>query len=120
MSNLIEVYRGDTFYKPVNVTLKSTGAIYDLTGYTAKMTVKKTASKPDSTALISITGVITSPESGVITFTALPSITETWAPGNYVYDVQIVNESTSSVLTVVKDRFIVLEDVTLTGIPVVP
>lgn len=116
MSNAISIYRGDSLDLSVPVTLKSTGAAFDLTGYKATLTVKKIPSKADSTAIISVTESETLDSTGIILFEITPNDTVGLTPGNYIYDVQVVNESESKVFTVVKDRFIVLEDVTLTGI----
>lgn len=116
MSNEIRIYRGDSLELSVPVTYQSDGTAFDLTGYTAKFTAKSVPSKADSTAAISVDGTISSPSTGIITFSIAPDDTDI-NPGVYWYDVQIVDTGNSKVFTVVKDKLTIVEDVTRTGIP---
>lgn len=116
MSNAITVVRGDTLDLTVTVTLQSTGAVYDLTNYSAKLTVKKSANLPDTSALISVDGTLAGdPTTGIVTF-SLSHLNTDKTPGSYFYDIQILNTITSKVQTVVIDRFKIIEDITRTSI----
>jgi len=110
MTNEISVYRGDTKTFTCVVT-DSLGDAFDLTGYTAKFTVKTDSSLPDTSSTIGpITGTISTPATGIIEFSL--SVTDTNKPaGVYYYDVQ-VNQSTTNVYTVVSSTFTIVQDTT--------
>ena len=110
MANELSIYRGDTFSATVTVT-DDEGAIFDLTSYTMKLTVKRNSQDTDAQALIGpITATISTPATGVgiIAISAAQSAVDI---GEYVYDIQI-NNSTTDVKTIVKSSFTVLDDVT--------
>jgi len=111
MSNALRIYRGDTRLVTCPVTLKSTGAIFNITGYAVTLTVKKNLSLDDSAAIIQKKiPSVTNPELGVITIQLTKSDT-TKDPGSYKYDIEIENAATGDVQTVVCDDFIILADV---------
>ena len=99
MANEITIVRGDTPTIKITVT-DSDGAVFDLTNYTARLTVKEDALSKDADAAIGpVTGTISTPTNGIITFPL--SVTNTdQSPGIYSYDVQI-NNGTTDVQTVV-------------------
>lgn len=93
----------DTLYLPV--TWKETnGDPYDLTGYTAKLTVK--SSYAAATPLLEVTGTIATPASGQAIFEGtVPS-----AAGRYVYDVEM--KSVSYTKTILRGVFEIQPEVT--------
>ena len=112
MGQTIKQTQGDT--KVFTVTVKTgTGAAYDLTGYTIAFTVKESKDTADGSANISKAGVITDATGGVFTVSLTNTETDL-TPGNYFYDFQIDNGS-SSVKTVEQGLFIVTQDVTDTS-----
>ena len=111
MSNALRIYRGDTRLITIPVTLKSTGAVFDLTGYAVTLTVKKNLSLADSGSIIQKKlASVPNPELGVIAIQLIKADT-TKDPGSYKYDVEIENTTTGDVQTVVCDDFIILADV---------
>ena len=111
MVNEITIVRGDTPSIQVTVTDED-GDIFDLTNYTARLTVKENRQHKDADAIIGpITGTITTPSNGIIVFNLSTSVTDK-AAGKYSYDVQI-NDSTTDVQTVILPAdFTILQDVT--------
>ena len=110
MANEITIYRGDT--ATITATIKDgDGDVVDLTGYTAKLTVKSSDSDTDANAVIGpITATISAPTTGVAVFSLSATNTAVTA-GKYAYDVQI-NDGTTDVKTVIKSSFTVVQDVT--------
>lgn len=110
-SGLISMFRGDT--NQVTVTaqmLQNDGTYlpYDLTGGSARLTVRKRIG--DAVALAK-TGTILAPATdGRIQFTFAPADTVSLTPGVYQYDVEITTAA-SAVYTVVRSTFEVREDV---------
>jgi len=96
-SNSIEVYQ--------NNTKSLTCIVYglDVTGFTPYLTVKNLK---DASILINKTGTVI--DSSVAVFN-LSSIDTSLEPGNYIYDITF--EQDSSIYTVVKDSFIVIDGV---------
>jgi hypothetical protein len=120
MSNALRIFRGDTRLITVPVTLKSTGAVFDLTGYKAIFTVKKSANLPDSAAILQKTvNDIQNPTLGVINFELDENDTDV-KQGNYTYDVQISNDTTRDIKTVVVDSFQIVDDVTKATLSALP
>jgi len=102
----IEIYRGDS--KTIKVSVTNNGAVMDLTGYTAKLTVK--ASEKDADYLMQAeVANIESPTEGIIIFNLSPTDTNI-APGRHLYDVEIRKEP-DTVHTVAIGEFIVKWDV---------
>ncbi len=111
MSNTLRIFRGDTRLITIPVTLKSTGAVFDLSGYSVTLTVKKNLSMDDTDAIIQKKlASVSSPELGVISIQLTKSDTNK-DPGNYKYDVEIENTTTGDVQTVVCDDFVIVADV---------
>lgn len=103
--NKISVYRGDS--ADINVSVQDSNKnTFDLTGFSAVLTVKKKAT--DETIQIQSTGTIDEPTSGNIVFSISSTETDILV-GMYVYDIQIA--SSTKVYTVVKDRFEIKQDV---------
>lgn len=109
MANEISVYRGDT--ATITVTITDADGIFDLTGYTVKLTVKDADVDTDANAIIGpITATVSSPATGVGVFALSKTNTDVTA-GKYIYDVQI-NDGSTDVKTVTKSTFTVVQDVT--------
>ena len=105
----ITMYRGDTDTITVTVT-DSEGAAFDLTDYTMRFTVKDKSTDPDSSAKIGPTdATIASPLTGVGIIAVSVTDSDLKAK-SYVYDVQITD--TTHNYTIVKDNFVITEDVT--------
>ncbi|HQO99303.1 MAG TPA: BppU family phage baseplate upper protein [Caldisericia bacterium] len=108
--NEIEIPKGT--YKLITVTVTDdSGSAYDLTNFNAYLGVK--TSGATSTQLISETGVISSPDTGVITFTLTADQTNITA-GSYLYDVKIQHKTSSNVVFSVIDKasFKILDSIT--------
>lgn len=111
MANEISVTRGDTRTITVTVT-DSDSVIFNLTGYTMKMSVKKNKDDPDSEAIFTSTATISTPATGVGVF-GLTVANTTQTPGDYWYDVQIATASSTSVYTVITPtKFTIGYDIT--------
>lgn len=103
----ITIFRRDYFQ--FTVTVKSDGVILPLTGYSAKFTAKL---KPtDAQAKIGpVDGTISSPATGVISFTLTSTDTDIPA-GVYYFDVQI--SKTEDVKTVAYGKLTIIQDITV-------
>jgi len=97
MANNIEVYQNNS--KTISCVVSG----LSLTGYTPYLTVKKS---PSSTTLINNTGSISDPSTALFN---LSSTDTSIASGEYMYDITVVADS--SIYTVVKDSFTVLDGV---------
>ena len=113
MANEITIYKRDT--PTFTVTVKDDdGVVFDLTNYTARFTAKKVSTDTDDNAEIGpVTGTISTPSTGIITFTLSRTDTDVDVR-SYDYDVQIDNSVTSKTFTVVSSKIIVLQDITVT------
>jgi hypothetical protein len=111
--NDIEVYRGDTRTVEVTIT-DSDDAAVDLTDYECTFTVKNSKNDPDSKAIIQRTGFNgVDPSLGVTVFSLTSTDTDNVIK-TYDYDVQIYNDTTKDVKTVIVGKFRILQDVTKT------
>jgi len=99
-TNRIEIYQHNT--RSIGCVIG--GGPADLSTYIPYFTVKSRAS--GSTSIITSTGSVT--DASTLSF-SLSSTDTSVDPGNYVYDITIENGTT--IYTVVKDSFIVLEAV---------
>jgi len=108
----ITMYRGDTNTITVAVT-DSEGSIFDLTDYTMRFTVKDNAKNNDDLAKIGPKiATISAPLTGVGVVT-IDMDESNISAKSYVYDVQITSfTGLIKNKTVIKDDFIILEDVT--------
>ena len=105
----ITMYRGDTDTITVTVT-DSEGAAFDLTDYTMRFTVKDKPKDPDSLAKIGPTdATIASPATGIGIIAVSVTDSDLKAK-SYVYDIQITDATHN--YTIVKDNFVITEDVT--------
>ena len=100
MANHIEIYEQNTKLLAVYVS-----GVADLSIYVPYLTVKRRTS--DSAPLLSKAGVISDP-STTCTFSLTVADTSI-AAGDYVYDITL--EGTSTTITLIKDRFSVLDTV---------
>lgn len=95
--NRIEVYQNNT--KTINCTVSG----LSLTGYTPNLTVKKNKSE---TVYLGKEGIVTDPSTAIFYLT--PADTSL-SPGDYIYDITFTSDS--SIYTVTKDAFIILDGV---------
>lgn len=111
MANEITIIRGDTPTIQVTVT-DSDGAVFDLTDYTARLTVKEEPQFKDADAILGpVTGTIASPATGVITFALSNALTDKSA-GDYVYDVQVNNGVIDIQTVIAPTKFTIIQDIT--------
>lgn len=111
INNDITIVRKTTINPRVSVFRKDTMAVYDLTGFTMTMCVKRNPVDTDANALIATqTATIANPSIGVGVFTFSTSLTNI-PGGEYWYDVRI-SDGTNQYVVVGPSRFIVKEHVT--------
>lgn len=108
--NRIEIYRGDS--SVIDVACKdSSGSAFDLTGYSAKLTIK--VNKNAANHVLQINGIVSEPATaGHVTF-SITKLNSDLPPKSYVYDVQITSFDGNTVLTVVDSEFVILRDITI-------
>src|SRR5574343_205507 len=97
MANKIEIYQRNT------KTLTCLVSGLSITGYTPYLTVKRTS---DSSTMLSKTGSVLDASTAVFYLTSTDT---SISFGNYVYDITV--EKDSSIYTVVKDTFSILDGV---------
>lgn len=106
--NEIVITQGDTYNFTVPVT-DSNGVVFDLTGYSMKMTVKESSGKTEIE--LEKDATISSPTTGVGSFSLTPEDT-TIAVKKYRYDIQI-SDGSANIYTVVKNsEFEITEQIT--------
>ena len=105
-------YRGDSYSKEFEITDEETGFAIDINGYTFTMSVDS-RENPDSedTQLFFLTGLITDASEGKVAFTPT-SENNNQPPKTYFYDVQMVTGT--NIRTVIKDKYIITQDITKT------
>ena len=89
----------------------SLGAAIDLTGFTARMQIKK---KLTSEAIVSLTdtaGITITPLTGVIDLRIEAAITDTLNAGKYIYDLELVNGT--EVTRLIEGTIVINENVTI-------
>ena len=106
--------QGATF--GLSMTYKdANGTVINLTGYTARMQVRSKASAPTtilSLSSISAAGITLGGAAGTIVINISASGTAALEPGDYVYDLELVNTSSTAVTRLVQGRFRVSAEVT--------
>lgn len=102
MANNITIYKGNS--KTIVCTVSG---LDSLSGYTAKMTVKKNAALDSSDPIIESTGLI----DGLNVVFSLTATDTAIAVGLYMYDVVITNGT--NVYTVAQDRLQISESVSM-------
>lgn len=112
MSNLIEIYRGDSVDVLATITNKD-GTPYLVENTTSKLTAKRKATLPDSSAIFSISGQ--NQESNKILFSIPYTSTDVLA-ATYLYDIQIINSISQQVYTPIQDSIIISNDITRTSL----
>ena len=99
--------KGDTFVR--SITMKRDGVAVDITGATILFTLKLNVS--DAANTVQVSGVLTTPTSGIFSVTLDPSDTSSIAAANYHYDIEIT-ESDSVKTTLLKGRINVEPEIT--------
>ena len=112
-SGVISLFKGDTF--TLNVYVKDNGSIFNLSGYTAILSVKDKAS--DTTYQLQLYGneVTYNTATGLITFAFDSDDTASITADCYIYDIEISNGTNT--YTLIQDVFEIKSDVTTTTIP---
>ena len=106
--------QGATF--GLSLTYKdATGALIDLTNYTARMQVRSKANAP--TTILSLTssagaGIALGGAAGTIFISIAASSTASLVPGDYVYDLELVNTTSTAVTRLIQGKFRVSAEVT--------
>jgi len=96
MTNKIEVYQKN------NKTITCTVTGLDITGYAAYLSVKSKTTDPSTTIFNS--GTVTDSSTAVFYLTSTDTSVN---PANYIYDITV--EADSSIYTIVKDSFDILD-----------
>jgi hypothetical protein len=110
MATEITFYRGDSYPKVMAITDSITKLAVDITGYTFTMTIDTLKNPPDDTTKVFVVdGAITDAAGGLVSFTPT-SVDNDQDPKSYYYDVQMV--SGAVVRTIVKDKYIITQDIT--------
>ena len=107
----LRVERGSTFTSAVTVK-DSDGVVFDLTGYSATASLAKgyDSSFYDRT---SFTCTISTPTTGVITLELTADQTNALESGRYVYDLEILRASDSTITRVIEGIVTVSPSVTI-------
>lgn len=112
-SQRLKMVRGDSNLITILVKSKETSGLetaIDITGATAKLTVKKERNGTDPN-LLQLTGAVTDAEEGELSFTFVPADTRSLETGTFYYDVQVTLPG-PLVYTVALDTFELLPDIT--------
>lgn len=103
--------QGATFN--LNFTVQTDGIVWNFTGYTAAMQVRKSTSSATTLLnLSSSTGAITMNASGEVSITVSATTMSTVPAGRWVYDIEFTSPS-NEVTRLLEGRFIVTAEVTL-------
>jgi hypothetical protein len=91
------------------------GTVINLTNYTARMQVRSKASAP--TTILSLTssvggGITLGGAAGTIVINIAASGTAALEPGDYVYDLELVNTTSTAVTRLIQGKFKVSAEVT--------
>lgn len=101
MDRLISVTKGDNYTVPLIATDPHTGAVINITGYTAYFYVKKNPNDPDSLALIAKSTTSHSSPSTGVTSVALTTTDTNKMPGTYYWGFKV--KSGAGVITTVRN-----------------
>lgn len=106
----ISIKRGD--HVTIEFVVKKDGAVLDITGYTAFITVKKKTTQTDDEAVISKTWTShNDPTNGITQLNLENSDTQDIEPGVYMYDFQVTDTS-GKPMSSETDLFIITSDIT--------
>ena len=106
----LRIEQGATFSSDITVK-DANGDVFDLTGHTA--TAKMALGYSSTRTRVSFTTAISTPTSGVITLSLTADQTNSLeAPARYVYDVEILRTSDSTVTRVIEGIITVSPSVT--------
>ncbi len=113
MAIAFSIYRGDTAPVGLNFVQQSdSSTAYDLTGISSLVITANPERNPsdDDDEMWSVAMTITSASAGTTTF-ALNSTQADMEPGVYWFDVQATLTAGSTIRTIFKDQFRVLQDI---------
>ncbi len=106
----ISIDQGSDFTSTVTVE-GSDGVVFNLTGYTARGQIRKSYT---STTAVDFTAVINTPSLGAIQIALTAAQTRAMKAGRYLYDVEVVQTSTSKVIRVVEGQVEINPSITRT------
>tara|TARA_B100001094_G_C18142049_1_gene778466 strand:+ start:785 stop:1126 length:342 start_codon:yes stop_codon:yes gene_type:complete len=107
----LRVERGSTFSSDVTVK-DSDGTVFNLTGYSASASLAK-GFDDSFYGRTSFTCTITTPTSGIITLELTADQTNALESGRYVYDLEILRTSDSTITRVIEGIITVSPSVTI-------
>ena len=107
----LRVERGSTFTSDVTVK-DSDGVVFDLTGYSATASLAK-GYESSFYDITSFTCTISTPTTGVITLELTADQTNALESGRYVYDLEILRASDSTITRVIEGIVTVSPSVTI-------
>lgn len=110
--------QGSTVHQVFTIK-NSARKVIPLTGYTARMQVRKWDMENRDPALI-VTAEYTTDngyltvdgEAGTVTLLIPPTDMEAYEPGNYVYDIEVETENNGDTTRIIQGKFIVRAEVT--------
>lgn len=106
----IDRVRGDTYADEFVIKNVRTGAVIDVTGCTAVLTVNSDRNPTDaSSQIFQITGILSDPEAGVVQFS--PTTEQADQVGTFYYDIQLT-DSDGIIRTIMKDVYSFTQDIT--------
>ncbi len=106
----IERHRGDTYANVLTIK-NADGTPLNLTGYTVTLTVDRRKEPTDNTTMVfQLTGTLTAPTEGKVSFTPSAPNAAT-AAGTYYYDIQLTDGS-GAIKTAGPGKFVFKQDIT--------
>jgi len=96
----LSIDQGSDFQSVIYVETAE-GTVANISGYTARGQIRKTYG---STTAYSFTAVISNPSAGQITITLDAATTSSLKYGRYVYDVEVINQSSGEVTRVIEGQ----------------
>ena len=106
----ISIDQGSDFTSIVTVE-GSDGIAFNLTGYTARGQIRKSYA---STTAVNFTAAVSSPSLGQIQLNLTAAQTRSMKAGRYLYDIEVVQTSTSKVIRVVEGQVEINPSITRT------
>lgn len=94
----------------IDITIKESGSVKDLTGYSARSQLRST--KAASSATASFTCSIPTPSNGVVKMELSPSTSSGISAGQYFYDLEIYTSSDAIVKRIIEGKVNLTQEVT--------
>ncbi len=87
----VRLTRGDTWARVWTFKIKGTQQLIDLTGATARLHIRDNAKALVYAASTANGDIVIEGAAGRVVLTVAASITATWLPGNYKYDIEVTH-----------------------------